>query len=89
LGYGSTFGLPYKTVAVAREFADNVVAAAGTLVAPDFTDPGTLTTGDPRGTYTPTTTPNGSKVIEVVCDFSNFVNPNNNGGLHGIKHFNA
>ena len=89
VGYGSTFGLPYKTVSVAREYADNVVASAGTLVAPDFTDPATLTTGDPRGTYTPTTTPNGTKVIEVQCELSNFVNAANNGGLHGIKHFNA
>jgi hypothetical protein len=45
LGTGARFGLPYVTTAVEREFADNVVAAAGTLVAPIFTDPQTTTTG--------------------------------------------
>jgi hypothetical protein len=89
LGTGARFGMAYVTTAVEREFADNVLAAAGTLVAPIFTDPQTTTTGDPRGLYTPTTTPNGVKIIEVECSFSNFVNAANNGGLMGIKHFNV
>lgn len=89
LGTGAKFGVPYVTTAVEREFADNVVAAAGTLVAPIFTDPQTATTGDPRGLVTPTTTPNGVKIIEMDLEFTNFVNANNRGGLHGIQHFNA
>lgn len=89
LGTGAKFGVPYVTTAVEREFADNVLAAAGTLVAPIFTDPQTATTGDPRGLVTPTTTPNGVKIIEMDLEFSNFVNANNRGGLHGIQHFNV
>lgn len=89
LGTGAKFGVPYVTTAVEREFADNVVAAAGTLVAPIFTDPQTTTTGDPRGLITPTTTPNSVKIIEMDLEFSNFVNAANRGGLHGIQHFNV
>lgn len=89
VGFGSGFGLPYKTVAVEREYVDNVVASAGTLTAPIFTDPQTTTTGDPRGTYVPTTTPDSAKVIELDAQFSNYVNASGNGGLHGIKHVAA
>lgn len=89
LGYGTRFGLPYKTRAVVREYADDVIANAGTLAAPVTTDPQTATTGDPRGTYIPTTTPDGSKIIEIDAVFSNEVNSDGNGGLHGIKHFNT
>lgn len=89
VGYGTRFGLPYRTIGVEREYVDNVLAAAGTLAAPVFTDPQTATTGDPRGTYIPTTTPDGVKVIELDALFNNFVNASNNGGLHGIRHFNT
>lgn len=87
VGFGARFGLPYNTVAVEREYANGVVAATGTLTAGVRTDPQTATTADPRGLYTPTTTPNGSTVIEFDAQFSNFVNANNRGGLHGIPHF--
>ena len=87
VGTGARFGLPYNTVAVEREYANGVVAAAGTLTAGVRTDPQTATTADPRGLYTPTTTPNGATVIEFDAQFSNFVNANNRGGLHGIPHF--
>lgn len=86
-GWGGKFGLPYVTIAALREFADNVAANAGTFVAPSFTDPQTATTADPRGLYTPTTTPNGAKLIEVDVEYSNYVNANNRGGLHGIPHY--
>jgi hypothetical protein len=89
VGWGTKFGLPYTTMAVAREYVDNVVGAAGTFTAPVFTDPQTLTTGDPRGLYVPTTTPNGVKKFELELEFTNFINAANNGGLHGIKHFNT
>lgn len=89
LGYGAKFGLPYVTTSIKREYADNVVAAAGTLQAPVFTDPQTATTSDPRGMVTPTTTPNGAKLIEMDLEFTNFVNASNNGGMHGIRHFFA
>lgn len=89
VGWGTRLGLPYKVFVVEREYADNVVAAAGTLVVPVLTDPQTATTGDPRGTYVPTTTPNGVIVIEVDVHYSDFVNAAGNGGLHGIRHFNG
>jgi hypothetical protein len=52
---------------------------------PDLTDPQTTTTGDPRGTYEPNLTPNGSEiVVGLVGDPS--VNTAGNGGLLGIRH---
>lgn len=89
MGSGPRLGLPYVTVAVEREYSNNVVAAAGTLTAPVFTDPQTASTGDPRGTYIPTTTLDGAKVIEIDAQISSYVNANNRGGLHGIAHFNG
>lgn len=89
VGYGARFGVPYKVMVVEREYADNVNAAAGTLTVPNLTDPQTATTTDPRGLYTPTTTPNGLIEIEVEVLYSAFVNAAGNGGLHGIKHFNT
>jgi len=85
LGWGTKFGLPFKTIAIERELAANVLAAAGTLAAPVFTDPQTSTTGDPRGTYIPTTTPNGTTVIEADAVINDFINSSGNGGLHGIR----
>lgn len=89
VGYGTRLGLPYKVMVVEREYVDNVVAAAGTLAVPILTDPQTATTGDPRGTYVPTTTPDGVKVLEIDVNWSPFVNAAGNGGLHGIRHFNG
>lgn len=87
LGWGTRFGLPYKTRAVERELKDSVLAAAGTLTAPVITDPQTATTGDPRGTYIPTGTPDGTAIFEIDCVFDNYVNSSGNGGLQGIKHY--
>lgn len=87
VGFGGKLGLPYTTRAVEREYANQVVAAAGTFVAGALTDPQTIASGDPRGTYTPTTTLNGATIIEIDAQFSNYVNANNRGGLHGVPHF--
>lgn len=58
------------------------------FVHPDTTDPGTATTGDPRGTYEPLTPPDGSEhIVGLLGD--NAVNTSNNGGLHGIQHYFA
>jgi len=89
VGWGDALGLPYVTMKVEEEFVDNVAGAAGSLAAPVFTDPQTATTGDPRGMYDPTAALNGVKIIEVDCEFSNFVNAAGNGGMHGIRHFNG
>lgn len=87
IGTQNILGLPYKTVKVLSEESDDAVATLGTLVTPDVTDPATATTGDPRGTYTPNTTPNGTKVITITLLSSSRANASNNGGLMGIKHY--
>jgi hypothetical protein len=56
-------------------------------LSPDYTDPGTTTTGDPRGTYVPNTTPNGAKVLSGVFIPNHRLNASGNGGLHGIQQF--
>ena len=89
IGSGAALGLPYKAIRAAFEVGNGVSAAAGTLVAGALTDPQTATTGDPRGTYTPTTALNGANIISAVIDFVNDVNTSNNGGLHGIRQFAA
>ena len=89
IGSGAALGVPYKAIRAGYEIANGVVAAAGTLVAGALTDPQTATTADPRGTYTPTTTLNGTNIISAVIDFVNDINTSNNGGLHGIRQFAA
>lgn len=87
LGTGAAFGLPYTALKVLAEYVDNVSGSVGTFVAPSFVDPQTLVTADPRGLYTPSSAPNGTKKYEVDLEFTNVVNAKNNGGLHGIRHF--
>jgi hypothetical protein len=87
LGTDVGLGLPYKALRVQFETANGAMVAPGTLTAPVLTDPQTATTGDPRGTYVPTTAPNGSTNITAVFDMANDVNAAGNGGLLGIKHF--
>lgn len=89
LGWGTKFGLPYKLRAVYREYTDQVPAAVGTLTQPVLTDPQTAITGDPRGLYVPTTTPDGVKVLEVDAELDAELNAAGRGGLHGIAHFNV
>lgn len=87
IGSGPGLGLPYKALRCQFETANGVAAAAGTLTQPVLTDPQTATTGDPRGTYVPTTSPDGTTIISAVFDMANDVNASGNGGLLGIKHF--
>jgi len=89
IGNSAKLGLPYKAMRCAWEQADQVAAAAGTLVQPSLVDPQTAITLDPRGTYTPTTVPNGSRIITAAFDFFNDVNAAGNGGLHGLPHFSG
>jgi hypothetical protein len=90
IGFGDVLGLPYKSSAVLVEWADGVkTGSLGTFVAPVLTDPQTSTTGDPRGTYDPNTTLDGSKRIIAQVLANPFVNTSGNGGLHGIKHYYA
>jgi hypothetical protein len=95
VGYTNRLGMEYRTIAVITEFADLTKAAsAGTLDGPNITDPQTVTvpgtSSDPRGLYTPTTTPlDGVKNIWLQTLLLPVVNINGNGGLHGIQHFGA
>jgi hypothetical protein len=87
IGSGAKFGLPYKAIRCQFEVANGVLAAAGTLQTASLVDPATATTTDPRGLYTPTTTPNGTTAIDATFDFINDVNAAGRGGLMGLPHF--
>ena len=88
VGTGAKFGLPYRMSRVlGTEEVDGTTAAAGTFVAGVLTDPQTTTTVDPRGTYTPTTTPDGVKRLRMSFFPNNLINAAGNGGLYGIAHF--
>ena len=88
VGVGARFGLPYRMSRVlGLEEADGASAAAGTFTAGVITDPQTATTADPRGLYTPTTTPTGSARIRMTFSPNPLINANGNGGLYGIAHF--
>lgn len=87
MGHGNKLGLPYKAIKVNWETTNQTLAAAGTLTAPSLTDPQTATTSDPRGLYTPTTSPDGTKALTAEFEFLNDVNTNNRGGLMGLPHY--
>jgi hypothetical protein len=89
VGFGGRFGVPFKTSNVVNEQAAGAAAAAGTLTAGSRTDPQTATTNDPRGLYTPTTTPNGTTDISFFIIVDDFINAAGNGGIYGIKHFRS
>ena len=83
MGWGTSLGLPYKAIAVAREIANGLaVGTTGTLVVPALNDPASSGSGDTRGTFKPTTLLNGANIISAVFDMVNDINSNNNGGLH-------
>jgi len=85
VGWGPLLGLPYRMAAVMEEIGNGVEAAPGALVPGSLVDPQTSTTGDPRGTYAPTTPLNGSNRIMAKFQPYNILNANGNGGLHGIQ----
>lgn len=89
LGTGLVLGIPYKgTIYSAKEGATELTFAqvdtAGT--PPDLTDPQTNATGEPRGSYTPLTPPNGVLRYELGMNGDNSVNAAGNGGLLGLRH---
>lgn len=89
LGFGTKLGLPYRMSNVLEETANGAEATVGTFVAGVLTDPQTLTTGDPRGTYIPSTTMNGTNRILAKFQPYNILNASGNGGLYGIAHVAA
>ena len=84
VGTGNVLGLPYRIAGrwdVLGFYADGSVETVAALVAGDATTP-SATTGDVRGTITPTTTPNGSirfrawmKVFGLKNDAESFGRP--------------
>jgi hypothetical protein len=91
---GSNLGLPFKgSIEWAKEGNPPVLINPSTLftawVTPDVTDPATLTTGDTRGQYTCTAALDGLKEFIIGLRADSSLNSNNNGGLHGIRQFNA
>lgn len=86
VGFGTKLGLPYRMSNVMEETANGAEATVGTFVAGVLTDPQTTTTADPRGTYVPSTTMNGSNRIRATFLPNELLNANGNGGLYGIQH---
>ena len=89
LGTHDKLGLPYKTTHFVGEVLAGVEQSTGTLVVGIGTDPQIATTVDPRGTYNPTGTLNGTSELVVTMLADDYVNASNNGGLHGIAHYSA
>ncbi len=79
IGTGVILGVPYKVLhtSLAGELTSDVTATAGALLAGVTTQ--TLTSGDPRGAYTPNAAPDGTRWYRFTCvvDRSN---------LHGSAH---
>jgi hypothetical protein len=67
-------------------FAEGVVPV---MVGPSLVDPAIVSSLDPRGIYIPVIAPNAAREYKVRYMPSNDVNSDGNGGLHGIRHFNA
>jgi hypothetical protein len=68
VGTGKVLGLPVflpSPAEVMRELEGGAIATAGTLVA-GVTTTQSATTGDVRGTYAPSSTPDGLKAFELI-----------------------
>jgi hypothetical protein len=90
VGTTDKLGLPYCTQNVLSEQLDGArVSTLGTLVAPSYVDPATATTTDPRGSYDPNSTLNGTAFLTADIIVRNEINTNGNGGLYGLAHFGS
>lgn len=90
LSVGTTdkLGLPFRMSNILAEELDGVrVSTLGTLVTPNQTDPQTATTTDPRGTYDPQSTLNGTALLAAYFLPNGDLNSSGNGGLHGLAHY--
>jgi hypothetical protein len=83
IGTTDKLGLPFCTQTILKKSKDGVVQSLGTFVTPSRVDPQTATTTDPRGTYDPTMTLDGTAVLTAIGLPDNKVNATGNGGLHG------
>lgn len=90
IGTTDKLGLPYRMANILAEHLDGVrVATLGTLVTPSQVDPQTATTTDPRGTYDPQSTLNGTAYLSATFLANERLNASGNGGLHGLAHYYA
>lgn len=74
--------------AAAGAFGDRIgiTAASVQVIHGDTTDPATVSTGDPRGTYEALTPADGTEwIVGLIGDPS--YNASENGGLHGIQQY--
>ena len=87
---GANLSLPWKgSIEWVKEAGAFIDLAFAKIVAPDLTDPATAVSGDPRGQYIPTAAPDGVKEYIICLRPDGGINANNNGGLHGIRQYNA
>jgi hypothetical protein len=89
IGTLGTLGLPYKSnIAWAKEGNPPALIDPAGIFAKralaDQTDPQSLVTNDPRGSYAPTTL-NGVNECILGLEGDNSVNASGNGGLHGLR----
>lgn len=92
LSVGTTdkLGLPFRMMNMYSESLDGVrVATLGSLVTPSRVDPATATTTDPRGTYDPQSTLDGTANLKATFIPDPSLNAAGNGGLHGLAHYYA
>lgn len=83
-GTSDVFGLPWAVASASYIFragwAGTLADNAGTLVAADATT-ATATTGDVRGTYSPSTAANGSRRLTIAAYLPNIASPT---ALYGV-----
>lgn len=88
VGTTDKLGIPFRVNNIIGEVLDGArVGTLGALVAANLTDPQTATTTDPRGTYDPQSTLNGTAYLSVFFTFNSKLNTSGNGGLFGLAHF--
>ena len=80
IGTQNVFGLPYKATVLNASLMDGATVTAHTLTAAVTTDPATNTTGDPRGTISFNSAPNGSRLYGALLMFDDT-------NLHGVAHY--
>ena len=87
---GANLSLPWKgSIEWAKEAGAFIDLTFAKIIPADLTDPATAASGDPRGQYIPTAAPDGVKEYVICLRPDGGMNANNNGGLHGIRMYNA
>lgn len=93
VGTGDVFGLPFRVTdagyLVRVGWADALADNAGTFVKADTTSPATATTGDPRGTFDPSSAANGTRRLVIAMALTGIqVGPDaTDVGVYGVAPF--